>query len=212
MKDKLLVLWENEKLQSFVKENKEMLIKVAASAVLVVAAFFVFVATGSGDEESLAKEQAVISEQEPVPIMIMVDVGGEVVNPMVVELEEGSRVEDAIKAAGGVTGNADLTEINRADFLEDGDKILIPSKQQDGSSYDGGVKGNGYSVYSDSRININTAGSEELQMLDGVGPATAQKIIDYREANGSFKKIEDIKNVSGIGDKTFEKFKDDIRT
>lgn len=212
MKDKLLVLWENEKLQSFMKENKEMLIKVAASAVLVVAAFFVFVATGRSDEESLAKEQAVISEQEPVPIMIMVDVGGEVVNPMVVELEEGSRVEDAIKAAGGVTGNADLTEINRADFLEDGDKILIPSKQQDGSSYDIGVKGNGYSLYSDSRININTAGSEELQMLDGVGPATAQKIIDYREANGSFKKIEDIKNVSGIGDKTFEKFKDDIRT
>lgn len=212
MKDKLLVLWENEKLQSFVKENKEMLIKVAASAVLVVAAFFVFVVTGRGDEESLAKEQAVISEQEPVPIMIMVDVGGEVVNPMVVELEEGSRVEDAIKAAGGVTGNADLTEINRADFLDDGDKILIPSKQQEGSSFDSGVKGSGYSLYSDDRININTADSEELQMLDGVGPATAQKIIDYREANGSFKKIEDIKNVSGIGDKTFEKLKDDIRT
>lgn len=212
MKDKLLVLWENEKLQSFVKENKEMLIKVAASAVLVVAAFFVFVATGRGDEESLAKEQAVISEQEPVPIMIMVDVGGEVVNPMVVELEEGSRVEDAIKAAGGVTGNADLTEINRADFLDDGEKILIPSKQQERSSFDSGVKGSGYSLYSDDRININTADSEELQMLDGVGPATAQKIIDYREANGSFKKIEDIKNVSGIGDKTFEKLKDDIRT
>lgn len=212
MRKNLLDLWENDKLQSFVKENKEILIKVAASALLVVAAFFVFVATGNNEEESLAKEQEIISESEPVKTMIMVDIGGEVVNPMVVELEEGSRVEDAINAAGGVTVNADLTEINRADFLEDGDKILIPSKVQEGTTTDVGSKGGGYSLYSDSRININTAGSEELQMLDGVGPATAQKIIDYREANGSFKNIEDIKNVSGIGDKTFDKFKDDIRT
>lgn len=210
MRKKLLDIWENEKLQSFLKENKEILIKVAASALLVVAAFFVFVASGNNKEESLAKEQEIISEPEPVKTMIMVDIGGEVVSPMVVELEEGSRVEDAIKAAGGVTGNADLTEINRADFLEDGDKILIPSKQE--TTTDSLSKGGGYSLYSDSRININTAGSEELQMLDGVGPATAQKIIDYRETNGSFKNIEDIKNVSGIGDKTYDKFKDDIRT
>lgn len=210
MRKKLLDIWENEKLQSFLKENKEILIKVAASALLVVAAFFVFVASGNNKEESLAKEQEIISEPEPVKTMIMVDIGGEVVSPMVVELEEGSRVEDAIKAAGGVTGNADLTEINRADFLEDGDKILIPSKQE--TTTDSLSKGGGYSLYSDSRININTAGSEELQMLDGVGPVTAQKIIDYRETNGSFKSIEDIKNVSGIGDKTYDKFKDDIRT
>lgn len=212
MREKLLSVWENEKLQGFIKENRDILIKVAASALLVVAAFFVFVATGNNEEDSLAEEKEIISETETADVMILVDIGGEVVNPMVVELEEGSRVEDAIKAAGGVTVNADLTEINRADFLEDGDKILIPSKQQEDSASDGSSKGSGYYSYSDSRININTADSSELQMLDGVGPATAQKIIDYREANGSFKTIEDIKNVSGIGDKTFDKFKDDIRT
>ena len=215
MKERLSALWESEKIQDYIKDNREILLKVAAAALLVAAAFFVFVFTGD-EEESLAEQTNVVTESEPKMTMIMVDIGGEVNDPMVAELEEGSRVEDAINAAGGVTEDADLTEINRAAFLEDGDKILIPEKQEVAlndisNATDGSVKGS-YTSYSDGKININTAGSEELQMLDGVGPVTAEKIIDYRESNGRFKDIEDIKNVSGIGEKTFEKLKDDIRT
>lgn len=215
MKERLIALWESGKIQDYIKDNREILLKVAAAALLVAAAFFVFVLTGD-EEESLAEETNVVTESEPKTTMIMVDIGGAVNDPMVAELEEGSRVEDAINAAGGVTEDADLTEINRAAFLEDGDKILIPEKQDAAlndisNATDGSAKGS-YTPYSDGKININTAGSEELQMLDGVGPVTAEKIIDYRESNGRFKDIEDIKNVSGIGEKTFEKLKDDIRT
>lgn len=219
MKERLIALWESEKIQNYIKDNREILIKVAAAALLVVAAFFVFVMT-DGEEESHAEENSVITETEAPAAMIMVDIGGEVNKPMVAELEEGSRVEDAINAAGGVTDKADLTEINRAAFLEDGDKILIPTKLEDASdsgsaasTSSGAISSEGGSTtYSDSRVNINTADSEELQQLDGIGPVTAEKIIEYRKTNGKFRTIEDIKNVSGIGDKTFDELKDDIRT
>lgn len=216
MKERIIDFWESGKIQAFINENREVLIKVAAAALLVVAAFFVFVFT-SEEEESLAEENNVVTETESQVVMIMVDVGGEVNDPKVVELEEGSRVEDAINAAGGVTENADLMDINRAAFLEDGDKILIPKKTDEstsdvsGSSSQQSSSKGGYSSYF-GKININTAGSEELQQLDGVGPATAEKIIEYRETAGRFKNIEDIKNVSGIGDKTFEKMKENICT
>lgn len=211
MKEKIIDFWESEKLQKFVKGNKDMLIKVTASALLVVVAFFVFAAS-DGDEKSMAQEKETVVETEASKPMIMVDIGGEVMSPMVAELEEGSRVEDAIKAAGGVTENADLTDINRAAFLEDGDKILIPSKlSQSGEDDSSSDTDKAYS-YADNKVNINTADSTELQTLNGIGPVTAEKIIEYRTEQGMFKSIEDIKNVSGIGDKTFEKFKDDIRT
>jgi len=220
MKERLSALWESEKIQDYIKDNREILLKVAAAALLVAAAFFVFIFTGDEDE-SLAEENDMVIETETKTTMIMVDIGGEVKSPMVAELEEGSRVEDAINAAGGVTEDADLTEINRAAFLEDGDKILIPTKIDSGTGAGNDVgsegtaesssKGGGAAFF-DSRININTAGSEDLQQLDGIGPVTAEKIIEYRNSNGKFRTIEDIKNVSGIGEKTFEKLKDHIRT
>ena len=151
---------------------------------------------------------------EETTAMIYVDVGGEVKDPSVVELPDGSRVTDAITAAGGLTELADLTDINRAAFVSDGEKIYIPSQvselEDDGLSAGEGGDG-GTAKSSDGRININTADSTQLQELTGVGPATAEKIIDYRKQNGRFQSIEDIKNVSGIGDKTYEKLKDHIK-
>ena len=205
-------------LEAFFRDNKEMIIKVAAVALAIVAAFFVFAAS-SGNSEPVNNDD-IVSENtisEPVSSSIYVDIGGEVKNPMLAELPEGSRVDDAIKAAGGLTDKADLTDINRAAFVEDGEKIYIPALiEMDESSSDVDhsdiVSGNGLSAqYSDGKVNINIADSEELQKLTGVGPVTAQKIIDYRKENGRFAAIEDIKNVTGIGDKTFEKFKDDIK-
>ena len=144
---------------------------------------------------------------------IFVDIGGAVKNPMLAELPDGSRVDDAIQAAGGLRQEADMTNINRAEFLVDGQKIFIPSLalDEDGNVIEGASQAGSYSTAGTSdKVNINTADSTQLQTLSGVGPATAQKILDYRQSNGSFSSIEDIKNVSGIGDKTFEKLKDHI--
>jgi len=195
----------NIEVERFINENKDLVIKVAAIAIVIVAAFFVFLAKGDSVEEEIQIENEVLTEETTAStLQIYVDIGGAVKNPQVVELPEGSRVEDAIEAAGGLTDKADLTDINRAAFLEDGEKVYIPEVyEEDG---DRGTVPQG-----DGRVNINTADSEQLQELSGVGPATAEKIIEYREENGRFSKIEDIKNVSGIGDKTFEEFKDDIK-
>lgn len=192
-------------IETFVKENKDMIIKVAAIAIAVVAAFFIFVLQGdNGSQELVVEDETSAIEESVSSVNIFVDIGGAVKSPQVVELPEGSRVEDAIEAAGGLTEDADLTDINRAAFLEDGEKVYIPEIYDESDGEYSAPQGDG-------KININTADSDELQELNGVGPATAEKIIDYREENGRFSNIEDIKNVSGIGDKTFDKFKDDIK-
>lgn len=194
-------------LEDFFRDNKEIIMKVAVIAIATIAAFFVFV-YGDDSSETLVIEDET-ENSETMEKNIYVDIGGEVRNPTVAALPEGSRVDDAIESAGGVTEKADLKDINRAAFLEDGEKIYIPEiVEEDGFSAIGETAG---SSYSDDKININIANSEELQELTGVGPVTAQKIIDYRTQNGRFSSIEDIKNVSGIGDKTFEKMKEDIK-
>lgn len=210
MKRLLEYVKESGKLKEFFEENRDMVLKVGAAAIAVVAAFFIF-APESDDGNGEALEQPTLAS-EPVAAAIVVDVGGEVNSPMVVELEEGSRVGDAIEAAGGLTEKADITEINRAAFVEDGEKIYVPALvTEDGEVIGAGESGQSLPSYSDGKININTADSQQLQELNGVGPVTAEKIIEYREENGRFKDVEDIKNVSGIGDKTFEKMKDDIK-
>lgn len=206
MKKLLELIDKNPDVPDFIKENKEIILKIGAVVIVIVLAFIVV--TVKGDEEKpLETEEAAVVETSAAEA-IFVDVGGEVNKPSVVELDEGSRVADAIEAAGGLTEKADVSEINRAALVSDGEKIFVPSFETEmGESGMGGSN----QGYLDDRININTADSEELQELTGVGPAIAERIISYREDNGRFKSIEDIKNVSGIGDKTYEKFKDDIR-
>jgi competence protein ComEA len=157
---------------------------------------------------------------------IFVDVYGAVKSPAVYELAWGSRIYEAVEAAGGLTDDADIRYINRATALVDGDRVYVPTRDEaesgkplpDSAGLVGGVSGGSRDVQGSSdastsangQVNINTADSSALQTLNGVGPSTAQKIIDYRESNGPFAKIENLKNVSGIGDKTFEKLKDHI--
>ncbi|HHW01984.1 MAG TPA: competence protein ComEA [Thermoanaerobacterales bacterium] len=148
---------------------------------------------------------------------IMVYVTGAVKNPGVYTLEDGMRVKDAIDLAGGTLPEADLLRLNLAKKLHDEEKLYVPkigeviSDQPGQGSLTGEGETAGISSSSDGKININTASLQDLDTLPGVGPATAQKIIDYRTQNGPFKSIEDIKNVSGIGDKKFEQIKDKIK-
>ena len=130
--------------------------------------------------------------------IVCVHVKGEVVAPGYYELEYGSRVKDALIFAGGETSTADLSSINIARSLVDGEEIVVPKYFVPGSENKSLL------------ININTADMYQLCKLDGIGEALATDIINYRNENGSFKKIEDIKKVKGIGDSKFEKIKNDI--
>ena len=133
-----------------------------------------------------------------------------------VYLEEGSRVVDAIKKAGGDTQEADLSQVNLAYVLQDGQKIYIPNKNEKISAYtsenmgDNIEQNNTTTKKEGAKVNINTAGVEELDQLPGIGPAIAQRIIDYRNEHGEFKKVEDIQEVKGIGDAKFSEIKDSI--
>ncbi len=145
------------------------------------------------------------------PEKIMVDVKGQVKQPGVYESNTGERIMDVIGRAGGLTEQADQTQVNLAEHVQDAMIIYIPSKGEEGastpSSSGGNMAADGTSQ-NQGKININKADEQELQNLPGIGPAKAAAIIDYRNTGGPFKTIEDLKNVSGIGDKTFEKLKD----
>ena len=140
---------------------------------------------------------------------IFVHVCGYVKNPDVYELDDGARAIDAIRLAGGFLKDAKKDYINLAAILNDQDKLYIPSKKELSNeeflSADGGT-----SASSNGMININTAKKDELMQLSGIGSSRADDIINYRENNGNFKKIEDIMKVSGIKNAMFEKIKDKI--
>lgn len=155
--------------------------------------------------ENMEKAEEVLKEQEN---KIKVYVTGAVNNAGVVELNEGSRIQDAINLAGGVRDDANLEEVNLAYCLEDGQKLYIPNINEKEVEYLSTENGDkvieGYKNSDTLKVNINTGGVEELKKLPGVGESLAQKIIDYRNENGKFKTVDDLKNVSGIGEKKFE--------
>ncbi len=134
---------------------------------------------------------------------INVYISGQVKNISVVELEDDGtlKLADAVNAAGGLTDFADADAINLAAPLTDGQHVSIPTKD---------IFLMPQNISDADRVNINTADAEQLATLKGIGPALAQRIIDYREQNGAFKSIDEIKNVRGIGEKKFAAFKDKI--
>ena len=165
--------------------------------------------------ETLEEDTTIINEDSIDRNKIIVEIKGEVAKPDVYQLEEGSIIKDLIDMAGGVTEEADLSRINRAEELLNHELIIIgnindeteSSVVQNNSTY----SSNGNNSDKVSRlININTADLEQLKEITGIGNIKAQSIIDYREANGGFKSLEELKNVDGIGDKTFEKIKEQI--
>lgn len=143
------------------------------------------------------------------PILIAVHVSGAVVSPGVYTLEEGSRVDDAIAAAGGAVEEAAPDALNRARVLSDGEQVIVPTKEELAQQQAAPQTPTaGAPSLPQGRVNINTATVEQLDALPGVGEATALKIISDREQNGPFSSPEDLKRVSGIGDKKYEELAD----
>ena len=187
-----------------------------------IIAFYVY--SKDNNYEEISTEEIMVknetqTEETTDTEKIVVHIMGAVKNEGIVELNEGARVSDAINSAGGLAEDADMSKINLAYVLEDGVKIRIPSindepteeymttdgveivESSSQTTQNGGNSKSGL-------ININTANETELDSLPGIGPSIAAKIINYREENGDFASIEDIKNVNGIGDSKFEELKD----
>lgn len=161
----------------------------------------------SPDDESSAKSSSAAE--------VYVDVDGAVVRPGVYRLKDGARVSQAIDAAGGLTAEADVTGLNRASKITDGQKIYVPTVgEQQAAAAVGGAESSAAMTpgagSSSGLVNINTASAAELQTLSGIGPSMAQSIIDDRSKNGPFASVDDLMRVSGIGEKKLAKIKDCI--
>ena len=159
------------------------------------------------------KKAAAVSETEAMDPAFVVHVCGEVVNPGIYELPAGSRIYEAVKAAGGFTENAAEESVNLASPIEDGVQIRIYSKDEAETLAAGAAPFDGFEASGEGKepvVNLNTATKEELMTLSGIGESRAEDIIRYREENGGFQNIEDIMKVSGIKDAAFQKIKDRI--
>lgn len=159
------------------------------------------------------KEKENKEEPKEMGTGIFVHIDGWIQNPGVYEIKENDRVNTIIEKAGGLKEGASIKSINLAARLSDGDKIYIPNREEEKQIETTEVKRNNtgtVKITKNSKININKASISELKQITGIGESTANKIIDYRENVGKFKKIEDIKEVKGIGDSKYESIKDKI--
>jgi competence protein ComEA len=171
---------------------------VVAAAVVCVAAFFAWRAR---PHATPVPSPVAMASTGPTtaPATVVVSVNGRVRKPGLVRLPSGSRVADAIEAAGGVLPDTDLTALNLARKVTDGELIVVgaPAPAAGGPAV-GGL------------LNLNTATASELQTLPGIGEVLAQRILDYRTAHGQFQSVNELRQVDGIGDATFNKLKDKV--
>ncbi|MFJ7370024.1 helix-hairpin-helix domain-containing protein [Lysinibacillus sp. NPDC098008] len=194
-------------------------------SVLVVSGIFYFYfsnVNSSPPQEELIEQIQPIEEikdtepaEEAVEQQVFVDIKGAVMHPGVYELQPDQRIIDAVQLAGGYTQDADTQLINHAQKVQDEMVIYIPIKGEKLDDIASAIltmpvhgTAQTESNSKEQKININQADAVALTTLPGIGPSKAQSILAYREENGSFQTIEDMKNISGIGDKTFEKLKD----
>lgn len=204
------------------------LIVVTCGVVLLGIAVFLFVSQQEKEDKELLIETSsttevtvdTIKEQEndkSKSSKIYVDISGAVKQPGVYQLTQGARLFDLLKQAGGLTEDAAIQTVNQAMIIQDQQKIIILTQAQaeslDTESINNGNlegKSDEKSPKESGKININQADLTQLQQLSGIGEKKAQAIIDYRNENGSFKTIEDLAKVTGIGEKTVEKLRDSI--
>lgn len=198
--------------------TRVVIVAVAVIVVLVVVGLIIFTALkqspDSGEKAVGAAEPGppvateVGSQQSSPAEDVTVHVAGEVKNPGVMTLPAGSRVTDAVEAAGGLTTHADPSALNLAQPLNDGEQIKVPKvgESEASSGTSGGVSEGVSNGSSGARkINVNTASEKELQELPGVGPATSEAIVKHREENGRFESVEQLEDVPGIGPAILER-------
>ncbi|EGO63291.1 ComEA family DNA-binding protein [Acetonema longum] len=185
--------------------------------VIVVAAVILLGSSYSYWQQSTLPHQASIATESPLAIAKMPDadpvvyVSGFVVKPGVMRIAENSRVIDAVNAAGGLAIGADVSRVNLAQKVKDGMHIQVPgSYVPSGPGAPAATGGSNGTAVSGDKININTADKNQLDSLPGIGPALADRIIQYRQENGMFSAIEDIQKVSGVGAAKFNQLKDRI--
>ena len=159
------------------------------------------VTTVSKDEKEDKNQKEEVVEQD----LITVDVKGAVKSPGIYDLPVGSRINDAVQKAGGLTDNADSKSINLAQRISDEALVYVPTKEEATNQE---AHSNASNTKENKKVNLNKASLEELKQVKGLGAKRAQDIIDHRESNGKFKSVDELKKVSGIGAKTIEKLKE----
>ena len=196
--------------------NQEKITIILLLIVIIVGAGMVLYKNINNEDNFIINNASNISENNPaiqieIPPVIF-HIAGAVENPGVYQLKSTDRIVDAVKIAGGAAEEANLDSINLAALLKDGQKIIVPYKtySETGKEINTNTYNNAESMYSSSsdstsaKININTADANMLQTLSGIGPVLSERIIEYRNQNGFFGVIDDIVDVSGIGEKKFE--------
>ncbi|MFI3127646.1 helix-hairpin-helix domain-containing protein [Streptococcus suis] len=207
-------------IKTYIEMLKEYKWQIAlpAAAGLLLTTFLIFSQPAKSDQTGLTElpqtEQTLSSQEQTdgsstasseEPSQLVVDVKGAVAKPGLYTLEEGSRVNDAVDAAGGLTSQADPKSINLAQKLSDEAVVYVASKDENVSVVASTTASSAMSQEgNESKVNLNTATEADLQTISGIGAKRAADIIAYREANGGFKSVDDLNNVSGIGDKTME--------
>lgn len=200
--------------------NQEKITVILLLILIIIGMGIVLNKSINREDNFIVNSASDITENNPamqieIPSVI-IHITGAVKNPGVYQLKPTDRIVDAVKIAGGATEEANLDLINLAALLKDGQKIIVPYKtySEAGKEINTNRYNNEASVYSSStasisaKININTANATMLQTLSGIGPVLSERIIEYRNQNGLFVVIDDIKDVSGIGEKKFEGIKD----
>jgi len=180
-----------------------------AAFVLVVLAARVLHGGGDADAAPIAVPTATSGSKRSPQKLLVVDVEGEVRRPGLTHVSAGSRVDAAVRQAGGLTRRADPAGVNLAAPVQDGQQVVVPRRgaapvaAAPGGDPSGGPPGAAPSA----PISLSTATVEQLDTLDGIGPTLAQRIVEYREAHGGFRSIDELKQVDGIGEKRFESLK-----
>lgn len=197
------------------KDKKKIIGSIAILCAIVIISMIYYFSTipskKISENEIFAEDSNAQTNDTNNEKYITVYINGEVKNPKVYHMKDGSIMDDLIREAGGFTQNADMDrlklQLNLALKLRDGDHIYIYSKNDSSTQTSSSSQ---LSSSEGGKVNLNTANKDELETVPGIGDVTAQKIIDYREKNGGFKTIDDLKKIDRIGEKTFEKFKDKV--
>ena len=198
------------------QKQKIVLIIIAIIAVGIVAIYYINSTKEIYSYEETSNEIEIVETKEEEK-NIIVHITGAVKNRGIVEVKENARINDVVEAAGGPSKNADLNQVNLAYAVEDGQKIYIPSvdeykeKTEEIIQEDAGSGVTKNLNETQKIININKANLQELCTLPGVGESTAKKIIQYRTEHGNFKKIEELKKVSGIGEAKYNELKSFVK-